>query len=228
MSSTSSSAAPSAAAPCLTVDETRAHRERAVAHVGSLHRALAAGCGSAGCCASWRPGPHASHAASVAVRRTRSTILGRQLQLQLIARTGTPIVQLKDGNILELSLPSARTAACARGGGQVVPAARCELTSRRACSTTARGSPCQAPRVFLSNAQTRWGSCNAQREVRLNWRLMQAAQPHPRLRRCARGGAPGGDEPLVAFLEGRGEAASGVRIRSHRARRDGAPFRWKP
>jgi predicted metal-dependent hydrolase len=33
------------------------------------------------------------------------------------------------------------------------------------------------PRVFISSAQTRWGSCNANREVRLNWRLIQAP-PH--------------------------------------------------
>jgi predicted metal-dependent hydrolase len=31
------------------------------------------------------------------------------------------------------------------------------------------------PRLFVSNATTRWGSCNAQREIRLSWRLMQAA-----------------------------------------------------
>jgi predicted metal-dependent hydrolase len=33
------------------------------------------------------------------------------------------------------------------------------------------------PRVFLSSARTRWGSCNADRQVRLNWRLIQASQP---------------------------------------------------
>lgn len=33
------------------------------------------------------------------------------------------------------------------------------------------------PRLLLSNARTRWGSCNARREVRLNWRLIQAPQP---------------------------------------------------
>lgn len=33
------------------------------------------------------------------------------------------------------------------------------------------------PRLLLSNARTRWGSCNARREVRLNWRLIQAQQP---------------------------------------------------
>ncbi len=33
------------------------------------------------------------------------------------------------------------------------------------------------PRIFLSDAAGRWGSCNAKREVRLNWRLMQADEP---------------------------------------------------
>ena len=33
------------------------------------------------------------------------------------------------------------------------------------------------PRLLLSSARTRWGSCNARREVRLNWRLMQATAP---------------------------------------------------
>ncbi|MCX7628476.1 MAG: M48 family metallopeptidase [Methylophilaceae bacterium] len=30
------------------------------------------------------------------------------------------------------------------------------------------------PRLFLSNAKTRWGSCNAKGDIRLNWRLIQA------------------------------------------------------
>jgi predicted metal-dependent hydrolase len=34
----------------------------------------------------------------------------------------------------------------------------------------------RAPRIFLSNAQTQWGSCNAKAELRLNWRLIQAPQ----------------------------------------------------
>jgi predicted metal-dependent hydrolase len=33
------------------------------------------------------------------------------------------------------------------------------------------------PALFLSNAQSRWGSCNSKREVRINWRLLQAP-PH--------------------------------------------------
>lgn len=33
------------------------------------------------------------------------------------------------------------------------------------------------PTLLLSNARTRWGSCNSKKEVRLNWRLLQAP-PH--------------------------------------------------
>ena len=33
------------------------------------------------------------------------------------------------------------------------------------------------PRLFLSNASTRWGSCNSKKEIRLNWKLIQAP-PH--------------------------------------------------
>ena len=32
-----------------------------------------------------------------------------------------------------------------------------------------------SPRFFLSNAQSRWGSCTASGEIRLTWRLMKAA-----------------------------------------------------
>ena len=33
------------------------------------------------------------------------------------------------------------------------------------------------PQLFLSNAKSRWGSCNSRKEVRLNWRLM-LGPPH--------------------------------------------------
>ncbi|UCH48607.1 MAG: M48 family metallopeptidase [Betaproteobacteria bacterium] len=33
-----------------------------------------------------------------------------------------------------------------------------------------------APKMFLSNAGTQWGSCNVKGQIRLNWRLIQAPQ----------------------------------------------------
>lgn len=35
----------------------------------------------------------------------------------------------------------------------------------------------ETPKLFLSNASTRWGSCNSKSEIRLNWKLIQAP-PH--------------------------------------------------
>ena len=43
-----------------------------------------------------------------------------------------------------------------------------------ALANAARLAP---PRVFLSSASTRWGSCNTRREVRLSWRLVKAPPP---------------------------------------------------
>lgn len=101
--------------------------------------------------------------------------LGRQLTLQLVAGEGRPIAQLKDAHALELSLslphdPSRvreavvqwyRRHANSHFGGRV----------QHFCAKL----DIPAPRVLLSSARTRWGSCNATREIRLNWRLLQAA-----------------------------------------------------
>jgi predicted metal-dependent hydrolase len=38
----------------------------------------------------------------------------------------------------------------------------------------ARDAGLPMPRVFLSSARTRWGSCNSKREIRLAWRLVKA------------------------------------------------------
>ena len=48
------------------------------------------------------------------------------------------------------------------------------FSGRVAHYASAMGLP--VPRMFLSNAQTQWGSCNAKRQIRLNWRLIQAPQ----------------------------------------------------
>ncbi len=51
-------------------------------------------------------------------------------------------------------------------------AAREHLAGRSAALAQAAGLA--PPRVFLSSARSRWGSCNSRREVRLAWRLVKA------------------------------------------------------
>jgi predicted metal-dependent hydrolase len=99
--------------------------------------------------------------------------LGRQLRLEVVADR-IPLAQLRDGDILAISLPDPDSE-------QEVRTALIKWYRRHA-QTHFRGRVehysgrlgIEAPRVFISNAQTRWGSCNANREVRLNWRLIQA------------------------------------------------------
>lgn len=50
-----------------------------------------------------------------------------------------------------------------------------DFARRLALFSTKLGVP--VPTLFLSNARSRWGSCNSKKEVRLNWRLLQAP-PH--------------------------------------------------
>jgi predicted metal-dependent hydrolase len=102
--------------------------------------------------------------------------LGRQLRLEIRAQHYA-IAQLLDDGVLQLTLPDP-------GATDSVRAALIKWYRRHAQSyfrgCVERYSALlgiESPRVFISNAQTRWGSCNANREVRLNWRLIQAS-PH--------------------------------------------------
>jgi len=102
--------------------------------------------------------------------------LGRQLRLVLVAQHYS-LAQLQEGDVLALSLPEPHTADTVRAAllkwyrrhARAHFSARVEYYSGQLAV--------EAPRVFISNAKTLWGSCNAKREVRLSWRLMQAA-PH--------------------------------------------------
>ncbi len=103
--------------------------------------------------------------------------LGRDLSLDLTADAIASLATLQDGDRLRISLADP-------AHKESVKAAVIKWYRRHAQSNFADrvgelaprlGVP--VPRVFLSSARTRWGSCNVKREVRLNWRLIQAAQP---------------------------------------------------
>jgi len=102
--------------------------------------------------------------------------LGRDLSLHLTTDTVATLATLQDGGRLHISLAdpaqkdSVKTAVVKwyrRHAQSNFPDRIGEFAPRL---------DVPAPRLYLSNARTRWGSCNAQREVRLNWRLIQAAQ----------------------------------------------------
>ena len=100
--------------------------------------------------------------------------MGRQVCMKLVRREGRSLAQLQDGGRLLLGLAEPERAAHVR---ELVihwyrRHAAPHLRSRADHFAQRLGEP--APRVLLSSALGRWGSCNAKREVRLNWRLMQA------------------------------------------------------
>jgi len=102
--------------------------------------------------------------------------LGRNLRLHLGEdRTAAPAT-LGNADCLQVALSEP-------GDTEAVKAAVLKWYRRHATSNFterigvyARLYGLATPRLFLSGAQTRWGSCNVKREVRLNWRLIQAPQ----------------------------------------------------
>jgi predicted metal-dependent hydrolase len=103
--------------------------------------------------------------------------LGRDLRLDLTQVAIATLATLQDGDRLQISLTDPAHA-------DSVKAAIVKWYRRHAQSNfsarVAELAPrldVPAPRLFLSGARTRWGSCNVKREIRLNWRLIQAAQP---------------------------------------------------
>jgi predicted metal-dependent hydrolase len=100
--------------------------------------------------------------------------LGRQLRLELVEHGGPVISRLREDEVLEVSLPAPHAPPRIREA--VVKWYRRHALSHFSdrvhhfCGLL----ELPAPRLFLSNARTRWGSCSADGEIRLNWRLLQA------------------------------------------------------
>jgi predicted metal-dependent hydrolase len=103
--------------------------------------------------------------------------LGQPVTLEVVEDRLLPITELATDRMLRVGVPPAATPKQVRGA--VVTwyrrHARRHFPERVIHYATTLGV--DYPRVLVSDASTRWGSCNARREVRLNWRLMQAA-PH--------------------------------------------------
>ena len=102
--------------------------------------------------------------------------LGRDLNLHLTADTIATLATLQQGDCLQVSLadPTHRDSVRAAVVKWYRRHALSNFSER--ISAFAPGLEVPVPRIFLSSARTRWGSCNARREVRLNWRLIQATQ----------------------------------------------------
>jgi len=97
--------------------------------------------------------------------------LGRLLVLKLPAGARTHVEQVGDELRVSTRIPG--TEAVRRA---VIDwykrSARAHLEERVAVLSARAGIT--PPRMFLSSAMSRWGSCNSRREVRLAWRLVKA------------------------------------------------------
>lgn len=105
----------------------------------------------------------------------RVDFLGEQLLLEVLRGSGRPLALLQDGGRLQLQVTDP-------DDGDGVRQTLVHWYKRHAQSLLPTRVEHYArqlklrklPRFVLSGASTRWGSCNAEREIRLNWRLMQA------------------------------------------------------
>lgn len=102
--------------------------------------------------------------------------LGRDLTLKIVADAVLVPPMLRDQGCLQITVADATSETRIREaaiGWYRRHAAR-NFSERIEKYAVAMQLP--APRMFLSNARTQWGSCNSKNQVRLNWRLVQAPQ----------------------------------------------------
>jgi len=100
-------------------------------------------------------------------------LLGQPLSLNIMpsSRNSGP---RREGDVLKLAVTNShdRTMIARKVIQWLQKEARKDFAARLMLLAAQLGEP--TPALFLSNAKTRWGSCNSKREVRLNWRLIQA------------------------------------------------------
>jgi predicted metal-dependent hydrolase len=106
----------------------------------------------------------------------RIEYVGQGLELEL--RVGGAVAQarLADPGRLQIRLPALSEAA-ARTAAVNWYRRHARLNFHSRLAHFVERIQVRTPRLILSSARTRWGSCNSNGEVRLNWRLIQAPQP---------------------------------------------------
>lgn len=102
--------------------------------------------------------------------------LGQPLQLELSVQPVLPPPLLVDPQRLRVTVHDAGAHTRIRDGVVSWYRRHAQRLFAERVSHYAAAMGVRAARLSLSGAQTRWGSCNAKGEVRLNWRLIQA--PH--------------------------------------------------
>jgi predicted metal-dependent hydrolase len=101
--------------------------------------------------------------------------LGQDIQLKLVVGNKKKIHF--ERNELTLHAPQANIYAACRASVLMWYKKTAILDFTRRVEVFAAKLGVATPPVTLSNAQSRWGSCNSRGEVRLSWRLLQAP-PH--------------------------------------------------
>jgi hypothetical protein len=99
--------------------------------------------------------------------------LGQDVMLQVIETKGKSQVQLSaDQLVVSIKDASNQTLVAKKAIQWFQQQAFEDFVRRVEIFSTKLGV--KPPPVALSNAQSRWGSCNSRGQVRLNWRLIQA------------------------------------------------------
>ena len=101
--------------------------------------------------------------------------LGQDIQLKLVANNKKNIHF--ERNELAIHAPATNIHAACRASVLIWYKKQAVLDFTRRVEVFAAKLGVPTPPVAISNAQSRWGSCNSRGQVRLSWRLLQAP-PH--------------------------------------------------
>lgn len=102
--------------------------------------------------------------------------LGQDIQLSIVQNTSNKAL-LFDANTLTLATPTPDNQTLIQRKVIQWYQKQAGLDFSRRLAILAAKLGVATPPLSLSNAKSRWGSCNSRGEVRLNWRLLQAP-PH--------------------------------------------------